>query len=39
MQYLLAQGVDTFSEVGPGDVLTRLLRRIDRGAERRPFTV
>ena len=39
MQYLLTQGVTLFSEVGPGDVLTKLMRRINRDAERRPFSV
>jgi [acyl-carrier-protein] S-malonyltransferase len=32
MQWLLAQGIDTFYEVGPGRVLRGLLRRIDRKA-------
>jgi [acyl-carrier-protein] S-malonyltransferase len=30
MRYLLAQGCDTFYEVGPGRVLRSLLKRIDR---------
>lgn len=34
MQYLLDQGVDTFVEFGPGDVLTGLMKRIDRSAQR-----
>ncbi len=30
MQYLLAQGVEAFVEIGPKDVLSGLLKRIDR---------
>ncbi len=30
IRYMIAQGVDTFIELGPGNVLCRLLRRIDR---------
>jgi [acyl-carrier-protein] S-malonyltransferase len=32
MQLLLAQGVDTFIEFGAGDVLSGLMRRIDKDA-------
>ncbi|MEA3344861.1 MAG: ACP S-malonyltransferase [Chloroflexota bacterium] len=35
VEYMIAQGVDTFVEVGPGDVLRGLIRRIDREVERR----
>jgi [acyl-carrier-protein] S-malonyltransferase len=34
INYLLAQGVDTFVEVGPGDTLLSLVKRIDRKAKR-----
>lgn len=34
MTYLLAQGVDTFVEVGPGDVLLSLVKRLDRKTKR-----
>lgn len=37
MRYLRAQGVERFVEVGPGDVLTGLMKRIDRQAERQAF--
>jgi len=33
VQYMLAQGVDTFVEIGPRRVLGSLIRRIDRGAQ------
>lgn len=34
MQYILQHGVNTFVELGSGEVLTGLLRRIDRSAKR-----
>jgi [acyl-carrier-protein] S-malonyltransferase len=34
MRYLIAQGVCTVVEVGPGDVLLSLMKRIDRQVER-----
>ncbi|MEA3339285.1 MAG: ACP S-malonyltransferase [Chloroflexota bacterium] len=34
MRWMIGQGVGRFVEVGPGKVLTGLLRRIDRGVER-----
>ncbi len=34
VQWMIAQGTSRFVEVGPGDVLTGLLRRIDRSVER-----
>lgn len=34
MRWMIGQGVGRFVEVGPGTVLTGLLRRIDRGVER-----
>jgi [acyl-carrier-protein] S-malonyltransferase len=39
MQYLLDQGVDTFVEVGSGDVLLGLIKRIDRKAKRLKFEI
>ncbi|MCK4601032.1 MAG: ACP S-malonyltransferase, partial [Phycisphaerae bacterium] len=33
MEYLLAQGVGKFYEIGPGRVLAGLMRRIDRKAD------
>lgn len=33
MQYAVAQGCDALLEVGPGNVLSDLMRRIDRGVE------
>jgi [acyl-carrier-protein] S-malonyltransferase len=38
MNYLLAQGVDTFVEVGPGDTLLSFMKRIDRNASRVKLT-
>jgi len=35
VQHMVARGVDTFVEVGPGEVLRGLIRRIDRGVERK----
>lgn len=37
MRYLIARGVDEAIEVGPGDVLTRLLKRIDPTLRRATF--
>jgi [acyl-carrier-protein] S-malonyltransferase len=34
VQYVLNEGVTTFVELGPGQVLTGLLKRIDRSAQR-----
>ena len=34
MRWMIGQGVDCFVEVGPQEVLTGLVRRIDRGVER-----
>jgi len=34
VQTMIEQGVDTFVEVGPGNVLIGLVRRIDRGVKR-----
>lgn len=39
MRYLLQQGVGTFVEVGPGDVLLGLMKRIDRQSKRIKFTL
>jgi [acyl-carrier-protein] S-malonyltransferase len=37
MRYLGEQGIDTYVEVGPGDVLLGLVKRIDRAAQRIKF--
>jgi [acyl-carrier-protein] S-malonyltransferase len=37
IRYLLAQGVERFVEVGPGDVLAGLMKRIDRTVARQAF--
>ena len=37
MRYLIDQGMDTFFEAGPGNVLVGLLKRIDRGPQRIAF--
>jgi malonyl CoA-acyl carrier protein transacylase len=37
MQFLLEQGVDSFIETGPGNVLLGLIKRIDRKAARKQF--
>lgn len=34
MQWAVARGVTRFIEIGPGDVLSGLMKRIERGAER-----
>jgi [acyl-carrier-protein] S-malonyltransferase len=34
MQFALAAGITNFVEIGPGDVLTSLMRRIERSANR-----
>lgn len=34
VHYMVAQGADTFVEIGPGDVLSGLIRRIDRAPRR-----
>lgn len=39
MHYLLGRGVDTFVEVGPGEVLLGLMKRINRKSERVKFQV
>lgn len=39
MRYLLEIGVTTFVEVGPGEILLGLTKRIDRKSERLKFTI
>jgi [acyl-carrier-protein] S-malonyltransferase len=39
MRYLLSKGVSTFVEVGPGEILLRLMKRIDRKTERVKFNL
>lgn len=39
IEYMLAQGVDTFVEVGAGEVLLGLTKRINRQAKRVKFTI
>lgn len=34
VRYMREQGVDTLVEIGPGEVLTKLAKRIDRGLQR-----
>lgn len=37
MRYLVAEGVSLYVDVGPGNVLSKLMRRIDRGVTRHVF--
>jgi [acyl-carrier-protein] S-malonyltransferase len=37
IQYMRSQGVDSFVEFGPGEVLSGLVKRIDRKTERIPL--
>jgi [acyl-carrier-protein] S-malonyltransferase len=39
MTHLLDQGVDRFVEVGPGEVLLGLMKRISRNTERIKFRI
>ncbi|MEM7800494.1 MAG: ACP S-malonyltransferase [Chloroflexota bacterium] len=38
MQYLVGQGVDTIYEVGSGDILQKLMKRIDRKVARKSYS-
>lgn len=37
IRYLGERGIDTYLEIGPGDILLGLVKRIDRGAQRVKF--
>lgn len=38
VKYMISQGTKVFVEIGPGDVLMGLIRRIDRGTQRIPIS-